>query len=255
MTNKENEMISIIMPAYNAEKTLGAAIESVISQTYPCWELIVVNDASRDGTNEIAQAYAAGDQRIRVLCNEKNCGVSETRLRGLQASRGQWIALLDSDDAWAPDKLKKQMDVANAANAKLIFTGSGYMDENGNRIDWMLHVPEKIVYRKLLKQNLISNSSVLIRKECYQEHLCIADGAHEDFVCWLRFLRTGETAYGIDEPLLIYRVSSGSKSGNKLHSAQMAWRAYRIVGLSIPETLYYMVWYTITGILKHRHLK
>lgn len=255
MARKNQELISIIMPAYNADKTLAMAVESVLSQTHPHWELIIIDDASCDRTWEIANIFAQQDHRIRPLRNEKNCGVSGTRVRGLEAARGQWIALLDSDDAWKPDKLEKQVALAEQTGAQLVFTGSAFMRVDGSAIDWILHVPKTTSYRKLLKQNLISNSSVLIRKDCYECHQVIGDDLHEDFVCWLRFLRAGGIACGIDEPLLIYRVSSNSKSGNKLRSAVMTWRSYRAVGLNFIASAYYMVWYTVSGILKHRHFK
>ncbi len=252
---EQQELVSIIMPAYNAASTIACAIDSVLSQTYQQWELVVINDASSDDTAEIASAYAARDSRIRVLCNEQNMGVSETRRRGMQAAHGRWLALLDSDDAWQPDKLEKQMRIAGEGRAQLVFTGSSYMDSHGNPREWVFHVPETITYRKLLKQNVISNSSVLIRKDWYERSILNADDIHEDFVCWLRFLREGGIACGIDEPLLIYRLSPGSKSGNKLRSARMAWRSYRLIGLSLPEAAYYMSWYSVTGVLKHRHLR
>lgn len=251
MTN----LVSIIMPAYNAERTIPQAIESILCQTYTQWELIVVDDASTDGTGKIVQGYAARDSRIHVLCREENRGVSEARNLALQSAGGQWIALLDSDDAWHPEKLEKQLALAAAKDSQLVFTGSGYMDADGTPLSWTLRVPETVDYRRLLKQNVISNSSALVRKSLYERCQVIADEAHEDFCCWLTCLRSGIVAHGIDEPLLIYRLSPGSKSGNKLRSARMAWNSYRIMGLSLPAAAYYMLWYTVTGVLKHRHLR
>ena len=250
-----NPLISVIMPAYNAEKTLERAVDSVLEQTYPYLELIIVNDCSKDHTLQIAQAYADKDVRVRVLTNEKNSGVSQTRHRAVEAAKGEWIAFLDSDDAWAPNKIEKQLALHEKQNAKLIFTGSAFMDADGNPIDWQLHVPETIQYKKLLKQNLISNSSVLVEKACYQKHEAIGDDMHEDFACWLKMLKSGITAYGIDEPLLIYRISSGSKSGNKLKAARMNWKTYRATGLNVFTAAYYMIWYTINGLRKYGKLK
>lgn len=252
---KHQEMVSIIMPAYNAESTIQCAIESVLAQTFSYWELIIVDDASIDSTWNIASAYAIQDSRIQVLQNETNCGASETRRRGNMAARGRWLALLDSDDAWMPDKLEKQMHIAAEGKAQLIFTGSGYMDYLGNLREWVFHVPEEITYRQLLKQNVISNSSVLIRKDWFERSALNLKNVHEDFICWLRFLRAGGVACGIDEPLLIYRLSPNSKSGNKFCSARMMCRSYRAIGLSVLETVYYMCWYTVTGIIKHSHLR
>lgn len=252
---EQQELVSIIMPAYNAAATIACAIDSVLAQTYRQWELIVVNDASGDETAELASAYAARDSRIRVLDNARNMGVSRTRMNGMQAARGQWLALLDSDDAWQADKLEKQMRIAGEGRAQLVYTGSSYMDSLGTPRAWVFHVPEAITYRKLLKQNVIPNSSVLIRRDWYERSVRHAEDIHEDFVCWLLFLQAGGIACGIDEPLLVYRLSPSSKSGNKLRSARMAWRSYRLIGLPIPAAAYYMGWYAFTGIRKHRHLR
>lgn len=248
-------LISIIMAAYNAEKTIEKAMKSVLMQTYSNWELIVINDCSIDNTFSMAQCFALQDQRVRVLENQVNSGVSRTRHYGVVQARGEWIAFLDSDDAWTKDKLEKQVRLQKEKNAELVFTGSNFMDADGNDINWMLHAPEEIGYRKLLKQNLVSNSSVLIRKELFLQNETIGDEMHEDFACWLRVLREGRTAYGVDEPLLIYRLSRDSKSGNKLKAAKMNWNTYRAVGLNRVESFYYMVWYTVNGILKYKNLK
>lgn len=255
MTNADNELISVIMPAYNAEKTLGQAVKSVLDQTYPFFELIVINDCSLDRTASLAKQYALMDSRVRVLENGVNSGASRTRHKGVEAARGRWLAFLDSDDAWARDKLEKQIAVQKERQAKLVYTGSAFMNADGVPLNWILHVPVQIGYRKLLRQNLISNSSVLILKDCYLRFEALGDGMHEDFACWLRLLRSGETAYGIDEPLLIYRLSPSSKSGNKLRAAMMNWNSYRAVGMSALVASYYMVWYAINGLLKYAHLR
>ena len=249
-----NELISVIMPAYNAEKTLARAVESVLAQTYPFFELLVIDDCSQDQTAVLADRYAQGDSRMRVLKNVNNLGVSGSRHVGVEAARGAWLAFLDSDDAWTPLKLEKQVAIQKQHHAKLIFTGSAFMDADGCALDWILHVPEQIGYRKLLRQNLVSNSSVLIAKDCYLRNESAGDDMHEDFTCWLKLLRSGETAYGIDEPLLVYRLNPNSKSGNKLRAAKMNWNTYRAVGMNLLEASYYMVWYAINGLKKYRHL-
>lgn len=249
------ETISIIMAAYNAEKTIRQAVESVLAQTYPCFELLIVNDCSTDATAAIAAEYAAKDARVKLLNNPKNAGVSVTRSNGMEAASGTWIAVLDSDDAWLPEKLEKQMALQKKTGAKLLYTASRFMDHQGNAMDWVLHVPETVTYRKLLKQNIISNSSSLCRKDLFETHYTVGDAMHEDFALWLNILKNGEIAYGVDEPLLVYRISANSKSGNKLKAAKMNWNTYRRVGLSIPEAMYYELWYVIKGVLKYRHLR
>ncbi len=249
------EFVSIIMAAYNAERTIESAIRSVQDQTYSQWELIVVNDCSKDSTPEIVTSLARTDFRIHLLNNGKNSGVSLSRKKGMEEAKGTWIAVLDSDDMWASDKLEKQIRLAKDTGAELIFTGSAFMDDDGNPIDWQLHVPTTLSYHELLKQNLVSNSSVLVKAELYRKHYAIGDGMHEDFAVWLSITREGKDAYGIDEPLLIYRVAKSSKSSNKVKAAKMNWNTYRYVGLNPLTASYYMCWYVVKGILKYRHLK
>lgn len=241
------------MAAYNAERTISEAIQSVVDQTYIDWELIVVDDCSQDQTKEVVRSFM--DSRIRMLQNEKNSGVSYTRQKGMESANGEWIAILDSDDKWEPDKLQKQISLAKECSAKLVFTGSGFMDNDGNPIDWQLHVPKTINYRCLLKQNLISNSSVLVETDLYRKHYALGDDMHEDFAIWLGITKEGNLAYGIDEPLLVYRIANSSKSSNKIKAAKMNWNTYRYVGLNPVSSAYYMCWYTVKGLLKYKHLK
>lgn len=248
-------LISIIMAAYNAERTIEEAARSVLAQTFKNYELIVINDCSTDATASIVDKLAKTDSRIRLFTNDTNFGVSRTRHKGVENAKGEWLAFLDSDDVWTADKLEKQIKLQRDKKASLLFTGSAFMDEDGKLIDWRLHVPAEIGYRKLLKQNLISNSSVLVRKELYMEHEAIGDEMHEDFACWLGILKKGYKAYGVDEPLLVYRLSVTSKSGNKIKAAKMNWNTYRNIGLNVMSAVYYMIWYMVNGIIKYRNLR
>lgn len=247
--------VSVIMAAYNAEKTIRFAIESVLAQTYNNYELLVVNDGSVDATKEIVEAYCKEDSRVKLINNSKNMGVSLTRQNGLKHATGEWVAILDSDDIWTPDKLQKQMLLQKKTQAALLYTGSGFINQAGYPIDWTLQVPEFITYRKLLKQNIISNSSALCRKDLFEHYYVIGDDTHEDFALWLRILKNGEVAYGVNEPLLIYRLSSGSKTANKARAAVMNWRTYRMVGLSIFEAAYYQFLYMLKSIVKYLEIK
>ena len=252
---EQTGLISIIMAAYNAEKTIRQAIDSVLAQTYTDFELLVVNDCSKDKTPLIVVEYSQRDERVKLISNPRNMGVSHTRLNGLSAATGDWIAVLDSDDAWLPEKLEKQMELLKQTGAVMLYTGSQFIDGDGNKIDWVLNVPEQVDYRTLLKQNVLSNSSSLCRRDLYKKNYVIGDGMHEDFALWLNILKTGAVAYGVNEPLLVYRVSTNSKSGNKIKAAKMNWNTYRAVGLNVFDALYYELWYVVKGILKYRHLK
>lgn len=255
MQDSQFGLISIIMAAYNAELTIGQAVTSVLNQTYKNFELLIIDDCSKDNTLAIAKKFSDNDERIRIIRNKENSGVSYTRKHGLKEAKGDWIAVLDSDDAWAADKLEKQIRLQKDTGGDLFYTGSAFMDNNGNPIDWYLHAPQKIQYKQLLKQNLISNSSSLVRKELYKKYYVSDDRMHEDFAVWLGILKSGKSAYGVDEPLLIYRLSKNSKSGNKLKAAKMNWNTYRYIGLNVFEAFYYECWYIVKGMLKYSNLK
>lgn len=253
--NKKRE-VSIIMPAYNAEKYIEEAIRSVMTQTYKEWELIVINDCSADNTEQVVLKIAAEDERIRYLKNNVNLGVSESRNKGIKCSRNDWVAFLDSDDFWVADKLEKQLQLCKRyEEGKLFFTGSGFVNANGKKSSYVLRVPEKIKFRRLLKQNVISCSSVLAQKELLLKYPMTGDFLHEDFAVWLKILKESKYAYAVDEPLLIYRLSEQSKSSDKKKAAWMTWQVYRTIGLNIAECLYYFIWYTYKNLKKYRKIR
>lgn len=255
MTSRDFGLVSVIMAAYNAEKTIEQSINSVLNQTYPAVELLVVDDYSQDRTVKLVENIMARDNRVRLIYNKENSGVSYTRKHGLEEAKGAWIAILDSDDIWAPEKLEKQIILQKKMNADLLFTGSAFMDSDGQPIDWYLHSPSEVTYRHLLKQNVLSNSSSLVRKELYEKHYAVGDGMHEDFAVWLGILKEGKKAYGVDEPLLTYRIAKSSKSGNKIKAAKMNWNTYRYIGLNPLSAFYYECWYVVKGLMKYKNLK
>ena len=253
-------MISIIMPAYQAEKTVADSIRSVLAQSFQDWELIVIDDCSADNTCRLVEELKKSlpretGEKIRLIKKQKNTGVSESRNLGAEMAQGDWIAFLDSDDLWATDKLEKQMQLLSRhPDAGILFTGSAFIRGNGERSSYVLQVPEEITYRRLLRQNLISCSSVVMRRELFLRHRMQHDELHEDFLLWLKLLKEGVKAYGVNEPLLIYRLSPASKSGNKLHAARMTWRVYRHMGLGFGTSLSCLVSYTLRNTLKYRRI-
>lgn len=185
----------------------------------------------------------------------KNIGVAATRSRGVSLANGEWIAFIDSDDCWEKRKLDKQVDCITTNNAEFVFTGSSFIDELSNPYNAIFEVPYTVNYKQLLKQNVISCSSVLIMKSYMEMFNMDNDNTHEDYSAWLRILKTIPFAYGINEPLLIYRITRTSKSGNKLKSLMMAYRTYRYVGLGLISSCYYMCWYIVRGIRKYKKIK
>lgn len=248
--------VSIIMPAYNAARYITDSISSVLAQTWNDWELIIIDDCSTDHTPDIIAAFEKTDSRIKHIRNNQNSGVAHSRNFGIAKATGIWIAFLDSDDCWTPDKLTMQLAFTQQQQADFTFTGSAFIDEKSQPLPHYLSVPEKISYTMLLKQNIISCSSVLIKRKLLLPYPMASDDMHEDFAVWLQILRDNTAcAYGLNQPYLIYRVSSSSKSGNKLKAARMTFRVYRYIGLSLPASLYYWLWYTVRSLLKYRKLR
>ena len=253
MPSPEEMLISVVMPACNAEQTIGQAIESVLDQTHKPLELIIVDDGSTDDTLSLAAEYAERDKRIRILENETNCGVSYSRNHGVEAANAEWIAFLDSDDMWTPQKLEKQCaEISANPSCPLFYTGSAFMDEYSEQYSFILSVPEQLTYNSLLKQNLIYCSSVLVKKAALLKYPMMSlPMIHEDFAVWLNILKDEPCAVGIDEPLLVYRLSRNSKSGNKLRAAVMQWRTYRAVGIGRFKAIPYFISYAWRNVKKY----
>lgn len=253
----DEPLISVVMPAYNAEKYIEKSIQSVLNQTYKNIELIIVNDCSKDKTEDIIEKYCKQDARVRKYTNQINSGVSFSRNFGVEQANGEWIAFLDSDDIWKEEKLQKQIDLLKREKMQpvLVYTGSSFIDENDNPYSYVRQVPETVSYKRLLNQNVISCSSVLAKKEVLSSIKMEHDKMHEDFLVWLKILKNFDIcAYGINEPLLVYRISKNSKSGNKIKAAKMTYMVYKHMKLNIFQRAYYMIQYTIRSLIKYRNI-
>ena len=248
-----NKLISIVMPTYNSDKYIKESIDSILNQTYSNWELIIIDDSSTDNTSKILSNYR--DKRIKVYKNETNKGVAYSRNKGISLCTSDVIAFLDSDDIWAKDKLEKQIYLYSRER-QFIFTGSYFIDEIGKQNSYQLKVPEKINRNELLKRNIISCSSVMINKKYLLNHpFPEVKNIHEDFVTWLQILNDIDYAYGINDPLLTYRLRKSSKSFNKLHAAFMNLKVYRYIKLPLGDTIKNMFFYMIKNIKKYAYIK
>ena len=245
-------MVSIIMPAYNEARHISRSIDSVLGQTYPDWELLVLDDGSSDETPEIVKAYAQKDGRIRFYENEENMGVARTRNRGFDLAKGQWIALLDSDDIWHETKLEKQLELAEKTGADLIYCSYAMMEEKTGRRKKDYLVPETTDYKSLLKENVIGCSTVLLNRERLGEHRFDPSFFHEDFVLWLELLKSGWKAVGLQEVLTDYLVAENSRSLNKWNAAKNRWEILRkSQGLRLHRAVGAFCTYAVRGVIKH----
>lgn len=247
--------VSVVMPAYNAEAYIEAAVRSVLRQTWTDFELIVVDDVSQDATAEIVEQLAEEDSRIILLRNPKNSGVSASRNSGVAHANGEWIAFLDSDDLWREDKLEKQLALLEQhLDAVLSYTASAFMDEDGREYSYVMEAEPETTYKTLLRKNLLSCSSVMVRRDVMLRHPMGGDGMHEDYAAWLQILRETRYAYGLNEPLLVYRLRRNSKSGGRLHSAEMIYNSYRYVGYPALQAAALTVRYAKHSLSKRRKI-
>ncbi len=247
----ESVEVSVIIPVYNCEKYIKKCIDSVIDQRGVSWECIIVDDCSSDKTADIVKSYLA-DERIKYILNESNKGVAYSRNQGVVKAGGKYIAFLDADDYWTDDKLVKQYSFMESKGAVLSSTGRELMDENGKLTGRIIGIPDTITYSELLKGNVLSTSGVMVRREVALRYPMTCDHLHEDYIMWLSILKEYDKAYGINEPLLKYRVVKGSKSANKLESAKMTYGVYRYMGYGRLRSLYYFLFYAVKGIKKYK---
>ncbi|MBO5468977.1 MAG: glycosyltransferase family 2 protein [Lachnospiraceae bacterium] len=241
--------VTVVMPAYNCERYIETAITSVLQQRVPL-ELIIVEDHSTDGTADVIRRFES-DERVIYLHNEINAGVSESRNIGIRMAKGKYIAFLDADDYWTEDKLERQVALMEDKKAVLSSTARELMDEEGNLSGKVIPVPDTMTYRDLLKSNRINTSGAMIRTEIAREFLMGQDHLHEDYILWLKVLKKYGMAYGLNEPMLKYRLMKQSKSGDKLKSAKMTWGVYRYMGLNWFQSLYYFMQYAVAGVKKY----
>ncbi len=251
-TPKETPLVSVIMPAYNASRFVEEAISSVINQSEKNWELFVIDDCSSDDSFEIAQKLAANDPRIQVLRNDTNLGVANTRNRGIGLAKGKYIAFLDSDDVWHPEKLARQLDKIERSHAGICYCSYQIIGAAGEKVRGDYLVPETARFEDILKENYIQCSAMLIKADIVKKHLFNTEFFHEDYILGLDMLGAGEQAVGCGEPLLSWRYLENSRSFNKKKSAMNRWRIYRnYLHLPIYKTLYLFACYATAGFRKY----
>lgn len=250
----EEPIVSVIIPVYNCIEYLGQAVDSVLLQDVKL-EIILVNDSPWMKLEEFVKMYQQKAEKVhmqlRLLVNEENVGVAESRNRGIALAKGKYVALLDDDDIWMPGKLKKQLQVLEKTDGALCFTARELMDADGKLLNRVIHAKRKVTYRSLLKSNVINCSSVIMPKEVAKEFLMGNDHLHEDFILWLNILRKYHFAYGIDEPLIRYRLTYDGKSGNKLKSAKMTYGVYKHMGYGTLRAGWYFCCYALNGVRKY----
>lgn len=226
--NAKNPLVSVVVPVFNAEKFLKETINSVKSQTYDNWELILVNDCSTDKSADIIKLAAKTDNRIKLVNLEKNGGAAKARNLGIMEAKGKYLAYIDSDDLWLPEKLEKQIEFMQKTDSTFCYTGYEFADENAKSTGKIVSVPEKITYKQALRNTTIFTSTVMFNLEKLdKESILMPDVKSEDTATWWKILKKINHADGLNENLSIYRRSKNTLSSDKKEAIKRIWNLYR----------------------------
>lgn len=251
---RENDgLVSIIVPVHNAERFIVDTIACVREQSYKNWELLLIEDGSTDHTMDRMSAYLEEiqDERIRLVereigsPEEKSFGAARARNLGLSLAKGRYIAYLDADDRWRADKLERELAFLQKKQAGFVFTGYEFGDEKAEGTGKVVRVPETLSYKQALANTTIFTSTVMMDTEKIDKDLMeMPYIKSEDTASWWKILKTGVTAYGLDENLVIYRRAGKSLSSNKIEAIRRIWNLYRqAAGLSLCASIcHFVLW-------------
>lgn len=242
--------LSIITPSHNSDQFIFQTIQSVLSQSFSDWEMIIVDDCSADNSVEVIQSFVEQDSRIKLIRLSKNSGAAVARNTAIEAAQGRYIAFLDSDDLWLPHKLETQLQFMQDKDIAFSYSAYEKIDEQGQPLG-LMGVPEKVNYDQLLKCCVIGCLTAIYDTHKLGKVYMPLIRKRQDFGLWLRLLKKVEYAYGIQQPLAQYRVRSGSISSKKSNAAAYTWRLYREVEqLNLIKASYYFSHYAVRGVLR-----
>jgi len=241
-------LVSVIMPCLNSEKTIAEAIESVLSQDHNFLELIIVNDGTSDNSLEIIKKFQKIDNRIVLLQNEKCFGVAEARNIGINFAKGKYICFLDSDDYLLPSSISLRVQTAILKNCKIIYGDYLRLLPDGKFV-WK-SAPLRVKLSDMLKRNYIGNLTGMYDAQSLGKMLQQSI-RHEDYLMWCKLLMQEGYAHSAGKvPIAVYRVSSNSLSGNKFKAFVWHWNILRN-GLEIKLLLscYYQSYYFVASLI------
>lgn len=246
------ELVSIITPCYNSASTIATTIQSVINQTYKDWELLIIDDCSQDNSVDIIRKFAATDSRIKYLKTDiPSGGPALPRNLGIHAAQGRFIAFLDSDDIWLPNKLSIQLPLFAKDNVAIVYSDYQKINEKGKLIGRIIKSSATHTYKTLLYGNEMGCLTVMYdAKKIGKKYFKFI--GHEDYNLWLDILKKGFTAQNAKECLAMYRVRTNSVSSNKVKVVSWIWHIYREEqGLSVFFSLYYMFFDLLKSFIKY----
>lgn len=239
-------LVSVIMPNYNCGAYISESIESVLSQSYPNWELIVVDDCSSDNSAEIVRAFCSACPKIHLVELAENTGASNARNKGISLAQGEYIAFLDSDDIWLPEKLSMQVQFMKENSYAFSCASYAVISEDGASKGVVKRPPRSVGYHRLLYLgDSIGNSTAIYSQRMLRKCYAPSIKKRNDYALWLSILRVnGVKVYGLREVVANYRVREGSLSSGKRNLPKWQWHLYReIEHLSIASAaLAFVIW-------------
>lgn len=240
----QDGLVSVITPAYNCAKYIGKTIESVQAQTYGNWEMVIVDDCSTDNTREVVESYSKNDFRVRYICLDKNSGAAVARTESMKAAKGEYMAFLDSDDMWKPEKLAKQLAFMREEGHPFSCTAYEQVDEQGNPLGKVIKTIRRTSYNRLLLDCPVGNSTVMYSVRAMGKFEVPNIRKRNDDALWLQMLKKEPYIWGMPEILAEYRVREGSISHNKFDLVKYHWMLYRdIEHLSVIRSIFHIgVW-------------
>ncbi len=238
--NNNQFKVSVVTPVHNAAAYITNCLQSVQAQTYSNWEHLLVDDCSQDQSADIIKSYAEKDNRVRYIRLSTNMGAGVARNTAIEAATGDFIAFLDSDDTWYPEKIEKQLAFMIFNNYPFTFTSYDTMNESGEKLQKVFKAKEKVTYKSALYKNPIGCLTAMYDIRYYGKEYMPEIRKRQDFALWLKLLKKSD-GYGLQEVMASYRDASNSISSNKLDLLKYEWRIYREVeGLSILRSVFYL---------------
>lgn len=242
--------VSIITPTYNSERFISETIEAIQTQTYKNWELLITDDCSTDDTVEIVKKYQKKDDRVKLYVLEKNGGAGVARNNSIGKATGRFIAFCDSDDVWKKNKLRKQVAFMLKTQCNLSFSSYDIVDESGNP-KGRVKALGKVTYKIMLRNNYIGCLTAVYDTQKIGKVYMPTIRKRQDWALWLKVLRKGKVAYGLEESLAVYRDRSNSISTNKLEMLKYNWSIYKDVEkFSFIHSVWLMVQFLVYYLLK-----
>tara|TARA_B110000503_G_C7076698_1_gene383236 strand:+ start:113 stop:856 length:744 start_codon:yes stop_codon:yes gene_type:complete len=220
-------LVSIILPTFNSAQFISQTINSIISQTYSNWELIITDDCSSDDTTSIIETFRVKDARIELFKLKSNSGSGNARNNSIKHAKGRYIAFCDSDDQWMPHKLKKQISFMRDKDVAFTYTSYDVINEDGD-FQKTIDCPKTITYNELLRNNYIGCLTVMYDAAKLGKMYMSEIRKRQDWVLWFEILKKTQIGYGIEESLALYRLRSNAISAKKLKLIKYNWRIYRI---------------------------